>query len=770
MRRSSIVVVALASLLTASSLLVPALAGASSVTPAATAGPAAPTLAITTTDSSGGLMTQFESGLASGRVYFEVTDSSADKNVTVQINDRNASRDGITDPAASWTVPIQGGENLSWEWGIFYQIPVNLVDSGTWNITVHGTSGGFAFWNFTVRTYGIEVGAIERDALPAQNMSYFWSASATANAAPFTALSSAILTATYTTSSSTTAVLPNTPATLDASAGFGWFNFSVPTNALGLLSLTIWGNQTTGGKFSDASTASGDIGTLGLPAVTLSSCPNAGCVTSDFTSGAPVYVGVTEGLEGISGPAVGVSATFKFESGATFVNPPGNPPSSVVTDASGNAAITFLASASVFSSRTLNTVSVTVSDPADPGLTTRTTNATFTISNGTTYPRVTVAFSSSEYFSGGTGSGAWTLGGGNSSVVAGWSIDYWEVVGDTGSGFLLVHTVAGTSASSGSFTFTVPTNYLGEIVGVVVASNATAETEAVAVADATPGEIELAPSELTYAPGDTISIGVATQGAALAGATLWATITNDLGGSVYNAAVSGGSLSISVPSTAPPTSYTVTVIAQTASGGTLASASQTLTLALGVDLKLGITTSSNYLDGSYQPGETVTVSYTFVASPTVPLPPTYTVTLLPAYSNATGSGQEVVVLSSASGTFSYRIPSGAPNGLLYVTASAQLGGSGCLEYCSAAGYFTAEVNGNPSSLSYNFGNSGFSLGALVFVIILLALLVIGLIVWRRRGGKTMVMHPEPASGSAAASSGAPSGTGSGSSMPPTGTN
>ncbi len=752
--------------LIATSLFVPGLARAGAPGAAGSAAPMASSVTVTTTTDYGSSDSSYYSGLSSGRVYFTVTDSmgATDGDATVKIYDHNATRDGVSTPASTFSVHVATGTNFSYEWNIFYHIPLGLVYGGQWNITVQATAGGFAFQNFTVRTFVAEGVVSPTAVLPADNVSALSLVYFSSNEAPYRNVTSVVVTGTYTTSSGT-AKLPTVHL---GSLAVGYDNFTVPSNAEGSYTLDFFANTTSAGYNTSAiASATGYVGNLTSPSVTLGSCP-AGCPTSDFPAGTPVYVTVTELISGTSDPARGVTASFKFEKGTSFVTPPGGAPSSVLTNQQGQAAISFLASTSVFALGGTNSVEVTVSDPTDLALGTLTQSVTFTIYNPTLTPGITLAWSSSEYYSGATATAQWTLGGQNSTVLTGWTGSFWIVRSVSSQGIYQAGGIT-PGTTSGSFSVAIPSTFTGSLYGAVIASNATSEVFAASYTSVEPDMLQLSPSEDSYLPGDTIHVGISTEGPTLTGATLWATVVDGSGNWIQNGALTGNSLTVSVPSKAPPTSYVVTVVAQTPTGGDVANASVVLTEASGVNLNVGISTASNYLDGSFQPGETVTVSYSFTTYGVATLPKTYVLTLTPS----SGYTTSTVDLSGASGSFQYTIPKDAPNGVLMVGVHAVLGGSNCVSYCSAASGFTAQINGNPAPLSYQFGNSGFSLGALVFIVVLIVLALIVLLLVRRRGGlggKTMMMRPEPASmsgtGSSSSATGGSSSSGTGSSGTP----
>ena len=131
-------------------------------------------LSVNPLDQFGGYTTDYWAGYDEGQVYFRVTDLNGDATGTVQINDQNASRDGIINPAMSWTVTLTGGFNDSTLWGGHYLIPFNLPYGGQWNMTFRTTLGGFIDQNFTVHVYSVSTGAVQPGVLAAHPFTVTW--------------------------------------------------------------------------------------------------------------------------------------------------------------------------------------------------------------------------------------------------------------------------------------------------------------------------------------------------------------------------------------------------------------------------------------------------------------------------------------------------------------------------------------------------------------------------------------------------------------------
>ncbi|HEV2429756.1 MAG TPA: hypothetical protein VGV64_07950 [Thermoplasmata archaeon] len=769
MRRSIVILTALAAVLTASSFLVPIADGrAVGPSPSAASTPAVAGFTVSTENQFGFTQNHFEPGLTSGKIYFHVTDASGDASANISVYSKNTSRDGVGAPAYHLNVKFSGGQNNSYLWNNFYLLPVNLTYGGLWNVTVTAPKGGFAWADFNVSTYFVDAQISPGASLPAHNLSLSYLASRSSNNAVYTSLTQLTVTGLYYGNGGKLLVIPGTPSKLTTTAGIGWYNFSAPTDASGDLFITLYANVTSAGvTLNQTATATAVIGHIGTPQVLLSSCPTT-CYTSSFPAGTPVFVFIHATIAGASNaPAPGLTAAIKFQRNATFVSPPGNPPTTVLTDRLGAASFSFIASSSSFSTKTNNAVSVTVSDLADPSDTSQTTNASFTIFNVTNTPHLIVAFSQSEYYAGDSASFTWSLGAVNATVLKGWSGDHWSAsVG----GIALVAGFGTLPAASttGTVTFRLPVSVHGTLSVGVVAVNSTESINGNAVAAVAQPSILLTASETTYLPGDTIHFSITLAGSVLSGASLSMTIRDGSGEWIANGPVSGNSIQLNIPTAAPANTYTLTVFAESASLGYIANGTISVNEANGIDLILGVSSPSNYADGSYQPGQSVTLNYQFLVRGTAAPANVYQITLYPYAAASTGRDTSSVGVSSSSGSFSYTVPSDSPSGPLLIYAFASIGGSSCVTNCRAVTYLSIDVNRNPAPLAYQFGNSGFTAGSLVLLVLIILVALVMIWMWRR-GGRPMMMKPESGSTSPGSHSGSSmSGSGSGGSTTPGG--
>jgi hypothetical protein len=696
-------------------------------------------------NAAGAVPPAFLVGYTAGAVYFRAFDPS-DSKAVVQINDQNASRDGLSNPVASWTVNIVGGSNNSTLWNGFYLIPLTLKLGGQWNITIGGAVAGFSATKFQVLTYTLTAFNTAPAFLPGHSGNARYYANWTVNNAPYTRLTSLTATASYLTTAGTTLTLPGFPKTLPVS-GWGNFSFTVPTNArtFTLIAITIFAN-TSAGTYPNSlrTTDNVPVAYISNPTVTLGSCP-FGCAATTFTAGSPVYVGILAYLvaPGVGFvPAIGLQASLQFATGAVpFHNPGaiGNPPANITISENGQAAVLFVANVPPFSTTTFNGVTVTVRDLLIAQNTPGTTTADFTLTTSVPPPvQLTISLDHSQFYGGDTVTATWQLGGYPSSVPATWTVDGWWAWEQT-TGVLIATGTAPPNATSASFSFTIPSSYVGTIAVVVSAHNATAGVQSKAFAGVSMPAILLTPSETAYLPGDGVTVSVVTQGQILSTAALYGTVEDPNGVFLFNGPVSNGQFSFSIPKVGAPAAVTITVSAQTSLNGVVSQATLTLSETSGFVLLLGIQTISNYADGSFQPGQTIQVQYTLVALGVATYPKQFTIVVSRAGSDFFGPqyGATIFQTTQPSGTIGYTIPSNTLSGTQDIPVVACLGGSPTCPGGTFPAFLSVFVEKNPSFLQYELGaGSGVTVGwAILLAAIVLLALVGFILLWRRRGAR-----------------------------------
>jgi hypothetical protein len=700
---------------------------------------------ITTTDAFGFPLRSFTTATGNNLVYFRAYDPS-DTTATVKINDPNGSRDGVGPQPLSVTVNFNTGTtNSSYLWNIFFKIPPTVQFGGVWNITISGATAGFSSATFVVSTYSVVATPTAPAYLPGHSGSVLYAINSTATNGPYGGVTSVTVLGTYLTASATIAKVPGFPRTVPA-VGQGSFNFTVPTDAqtaTGGVSFWIYANVTAQ-NLSQVYQLTVPVATVGAPSIGLGSCPS-GCSGFVFQDNTPVYVTVAVDLIWSSGtaPAPNLNVAFHFTSGAAPVTPTGGWPANVTTNSSGGAAILFLATTAVFPPSHTDTVTVAVTDGIDPNI--HVTNfANFNVvTTAPGFAQLQVLLDRSQYFGGDGATGSWQLGGAGSATSNGWVVAAWSVWESSAATLVTFHNLTG-SAAQGSASFTVPVSYGGTIRFTVSAHNQTVSITTSAYAIVTAPVILLNPSKPTFLPGDGLTVGVTTQGQAFQGATLWESVVDNAGNILSSGILTGSSIGISIPKIGAPSYVTVSVAAQTALGGVVARASVVLNQASGFEVLAGIATASNYIDGSYQPGQAIQISYSLTALGATSLPKSYEINVFPGQSifNFFGYGAVLAHSTSPSGMVPYTIPSGTPAGAQSFTVIVYFVGPSCDGVCDAITSFSVNVNPTPPALGYVLGNgTGLTVGWLILLILLIVAVLLGL--WlHRRGNRPMMMKAE----------------------------
>jgi len=681
-------------------------------------------------------------GYACGAVYFSAYDPS-DTTAVVTIHDQNASRDGLSGVAKQWNVSFQTSfYNDSYTWNAYYELPLNLPVGGWWNITINGTVGGeYTTW-FYVHTYSVGMVATQGAYLArhAGTVAYF--VNQTVNNAPRPHVDSLVLTGIYYTSSGTWSTFPGSPRTL-TNATWGSFDFTVPSDAstYGYIEFTLFANVSAGQyPNSEVGFLQVRLGYVSSPSVDLATCAS-GCYSTTFTDGTPVYVEVQLWINapGISVPAQGLVVSFEFDAGVLPVSPPGGYPTTVTTNATGEASILFLATTSTFPADQVDSVKVSATDPINSGTTYGPTTVDFNVvAIAAGSARLQLTLDSAQYFAGDTVTASWQLGGLNLSLTQGWTIDAWWAWAVDANSLIANGTLASTDVQ-GSFSFTAPSNYGGRMEVDVSAHNATSSLGASRLAAVTAPTILLNPNEAEYLPGDTITVSVTTFGQVFSNVTLYQNVVDNQGNVLKSGVLSGNEISFLVPAVGAPTSLSVNVAGQDSKLGLVGRASVTLYEGSGLIVRAGVSTPSNYIDGSFQPGQTITIHYEFQAVGLATLSKSYFVEVYPSSGFFLSQQAKIVETTSTSGDVSITLPSNLPAGSqafeVFVTSGA------CINSCYGGTTFAVNVQPNPSALGYQLGaGSGVTVGWVILLILILVVAIV-LIMMMRRRSRPMVMKP-----------------------------
>jgi hypothetical protein len=727
------------------------------------------------TTGSGGFTNEFSVGLGTGNVYFYAYDPS-DSSAQVTITDQNATRDGVADPAATFVVSFaHSATNYSYMFHTYYQIPYTLKVGGFWNLTITGAVAGAYSTAFYVHTYDVVTFTDQAYYLPGHTGNVTWQVRNTVNGSFASGITTVQARGTYRAINGTFEPLFPAGSPTLAAGSTGTFPVAIPINARAnsYLEIELWANVTgPTANYSERGFVSLAVGTLAATTITLGTCPT-GCGSSPFPANSLLFLEVDQWIafDGYSEvPVSGMRVSLSFLAGTSPVTSvPGNPPLSQLTNATGGFSALFLADPTVFSTHLTNTIVVNVTDPVDAA-TTVSTNVSFDVlvpTPGTAFVDLSVGML--QYYSGDTVTATWSIGGTSSTAAQGWVADSWIVFSSTTDGLLASGVITSTS-SSGTFTYTIPLSYQGGLEFVVYTHNQTEESGAETSADVISPQILLTPNEYYYTAGDALSVGFSTSGSAFQGATYYGNVV-DNGVTYFSGVISGSSFGITVPKVGTPTALTFLVAAQSPTLGLIATAQVTLYQASGVEIVAGIATASSYSDGSYQPGQTISLHYSISVTGGIVLPKAFRIWVYTGAYFGTGAGSLVFDTSSTSGTVSYTLPSGLPAGSQLIEVEVEY--LGCGEYsCSSETVFSVPVNPNPSPLSYEIGaGSGVTVAWLIVVVLIV---VVALLVWRGfRGRRRPVMMapltPAPTFPGAAAPSAAPAPAPSpGPSDPPTG--
>jgi hypothetical protein len=706
-------------------------------------------------------------GPGTNLLYFGVRDTAGDTSVNFTLTDPNASRDGVSSPAFSAHVVLNNttGEYLSYQSGLSYTFPANLKIGGGWNVSVSAPLGGTVSLQIFVATYYEEIyGSPYPDSntnvLPGETITTDYGAYLATNSAPDAAITNVSYYGTYTGANATVLNLfasTKSGIITQPAAALGGYTWKVPANATfdTYIDLNVWVSIYVGGQMAENESygVSYEVGTLYIDSYTMESNDNSICPEyhdGTFDSGSLVQVCAVVGAFGgedqftaIAGLPVGIT----FWNGKATVTPPGFTSNSLVSNATGVVSFSFEANSTQFSSEYAapfyNSVNLTVTNPGAakivPPFSEVWSNNTFFVDQSGASAGVTLGLNQLSYFPGQTITASWAINPTNPAQIGPVSAVAWYLYSDEG---LLAQGPISSTALSGTQTITLPSGYIGEFDVEVQVVNATTSFWGYVYAYVTAPVLSLNPSSTTFTPGSTVTIQATAWGdAALSSPSItyqiYAEYGNDYtsygdGGTVGTGTISNGSsIVIDVPSTGAPTSYWVYAYLSSTGAGTVATANLTVYQSWGYNIFLGVTTASSYSDGSYQPGQTVTVSYQISAYGNAPLPVIYTFTV-----GLVGTQiSNLVSTPSTSGTFQVTIPSGWQTGVAILQlrlTGTYLYGNSCLGgFCS--GMTAITINAHPSVLSEELGaGSGLTVGWLILLIIVLVLFVVTLLLIRRK--------------------------------------
>ena len=694
-----------------------------------------------------------------GALYFSVTDP-LDSAVNVTIKDPNATRDGVPVPAFHYEATLNSTTHTfnSYQAGIGYSFPAALPYGGGWTVNFSAPNGGTVVQNVTTYVYFTELSTSVGDGstLPGLPLTVFWSLVSEANGRTvYTHATNVWITGTYRGNGTIQNIFSEGRVALTpASAGQGEWTGTVPLNATpdSVLHFEVYAITNVSGVVAENESSTIDVyvGSLVIHGTGLTQAPPTCTLVNDyyFTIGTQIASCIEAGASygGTFTPIAGLPVKVGYWNGTAHVSPSGAP-TSLSTNALGEAAFTFNATSppfiqeSTYPGTDAVNFSVTLAGASALYKWTLWDNVSWTLYGySPASGLVQVLLDHTQYYSGETANVTWSISTTNESKTGPVTAQSWEVVGPNAvvyqKGLL---TGAGTT---GTFTFPITAAMVPNTIYVYVyATNATEGFEGYASAVVDSPTLLLTPSALYYSAGTTTDVTAVLNGGG-SGAQIqyqllgyWNGAESSVGsGTVAN----GGSIPVVIASQTPPNAVEVYAWA-TVAGQVIATNSVAIILLQGYSILLGVQTASSYSDGSYQPGQTITLSYQVVSVGGAPLPATVSFDLIAIGYPASRSIDNV----GPSGTISYTIPSNAVQGtlLLELEAEGALTAGTCFGGCVGVAALT--INPNPSVLSMEIGaGSGVTVGFLILLILVIVVaIVVVLMLLRRRGGR----GPSPAS-------------------------
>jgi len=701
-------------------------------------------------------------------LYFFGYDYAGDHSVNFTLTDPNASRDDVGQPA--WTVNTLVNQTTdqfnSVILGLSFTFPSSLKVGGGWNVSVSAPLGGNASYPIWVSTYYVDYwGAPEPGSivLPGETVTTAYETYSDVNGAPESDITNVSYNGHYTGANDSYLNLFASGSVTQPATAFGSYTWTVPANATfdTYVEVNVWVSIYVGTQQAENESYGIDyqVGTLYIDSFTMESnegqiCPNY--YDNYYDSGSLVQacaiVGAFGGEDQFT-PVAGLTVAIAFWDGVTHVTPPGDAPASLVSNSSGEVTFSFLANTTQFSSYYqypfYNAVNLTVTNPgatpSGPPFAEVWDNATFYMEASAASAGITVSLNQLAYFPGQTITATWTVASTNSEQTGPIYANSWYLVSDDYT-YLGQGTISST-ATTGTLPIVLPSGYTGAFTLYVDASNATTYFEGEVGGVVQPATLTLTPSSPTFTAGSTVTIlaqawGDGSLAAPMISYQIYAGYEQGYSGYGGYGLVSSGtvtndsSITISVPSSGAPSYYEIYAYLGSATAGTVASAYLEVEQSWGYNVIVGVTTLSSYSDGSYQPGQTITVSYQIAPYGGAAVPVLYEFSIS-LYSTQLGS---IISTTSSSGTVQVTIPSYFQTGFAILEVELRgtyLSGNACSTYDNGQGECYGEtgiaINAHPSVLSMDLGaGSGLTVGWLVLLIIVLVIAVVLVLLIRRK--------------------------------------
>ena len=705
-----------------------------------------------------------------GSLYFLITDPD-DHSVNVTITDPNAARDGVGTPAFSYQATLNPTTHSfdSYTAGVDYMFPTTIPYGGHWSVNFSAPVGGTVIESVALDLYyaSVTTSVGTTATLPGEGFTLFWALNLVSNTgSAYTKATSGTVYGSFTGNGTIENLFGTGGMSLGSmSTGRGSLSVTVPTNAgpATLLHIEVSGVTNVSGQVveNESANITVNVGTLVIHGIGLTAPPptcdlvNDGAFVEGSTVAGCVQVGAS--YDGAFTPISGLPITVGYWNGTAHVAPAGAP-TALTSNVTGEAAFTFPASSPPFTPFTsadiYNVVNFTVTVPGASTFYHWTvySNATeWALLKATSTGVIQVSLDHTTYYQGMTATATWwatTTGTGAAGPLTaiGWTVTGPDAITyEEGS----LNSTGGT----GTFSFPITSAMVAHTIHVTVyVVNATETFSATTDAAVLNPVLLLTPAEFYYLPDTTTSVAVLLNGGgAGTGVTIqyqvwlyWATSDTQL----TNGTVANGS-SISIPTPYDPPALSIVVDAwASVSGQVIASATTAILLEQGYSVELGVKTVSSYSDGSFQPGQTVTLSYEVVSVGGAALPQTLSFELFAIGYPYVQTLENV----GPSGTVPFTIPSGAPQGTIVVEllARGSLTQGTCFPAGTCDGIAAVYVNPSPSVLNLELApGSGVTVGWLILLILVLVVaVVLVLLLLRRRGGRAKPASSSSSSGSA----------------------
>lgn len=351
-----------------------------------------------------------------------------------------------------------------------------------------------------------------------------------------------------------------------------------------------------------------------------------------------------------------------------------------------------------------------------------TTSASFTV-KAVASLSVQITLDKRQYASGDTiHATAQVFATGSPTVTYTWQVSDW----DTGNVY------AYAPGSTSSYSYPIPTNYEGTLMIWVEVNDGNGTTaRTLVLTDVAFGYLALSLDKTEFNPGDSITATFSLQSNVITNPTYFWEVKDGSGVTASAGSTTGTSATFTTPN---PASDQYTFVVTASQNGRTVQAQQTSYQVSGYFLSITVDRAS------YNPGDTITISYTMTVRGTSALPSIYRFAI-----GIVGMPFKSVATTSATGTLYYVIPAGAPQGneILEVVELTTYTYTEIVVHVGPVNPLVMDVAGVPLFDILIF---------LLFVVLLLAVILL----WRRTGmgrappsgeaGKPTTPPPPPPSG------------------------